>query len=91
MLCLMLLSFLAWQLSSDAEDSISMVFSSGWGWSIQTVDSDGEVGLYTSIALDSAGRPHISYCDWTNGDLKYAHWTGSYWEIQTVDSGDFMG
>lgn len=44
-------------------------------WSIQTVDSEGNVGYYTSIALDSSDRPHISYYDETNDDLKYARWT----------------
>jgi len=46
----------------------------GTGWSIETVDSDGDVGEYTSIALDSSDYPHISYhySEWPNGDLKYA-------------------
>jgi len=55
-------------------------------WNIQTVDSTGDVGWYTSLALDSSGNPHISYDDLSNGNLKYAAWTGSAWNIQTVDS-----
>ena len=34
------------------------------GWQIEVVDSAGDVGLYSSLALDSNGNPHIAYFDW---------------------------
>ena len=39
--------------------------------------------LMFAVALDATGRPHISY---GLDGLKYARWTGSDWQIETVDS-----
>ena len=60
-------------------------------WAIETVESAGSVGPYTSLALDSSGNPHISYSDYTNYDLKYAAWNGSTWDLQTIDSAGWVG
>jgi len=41
---------------------------------IVTVDNDGYVGMYTSLAFDASGNPAISYSDDSpNYDLKFAH------------------
>jgi hypothetical protein len=63
----------------------------GSGWHIETVDSSGDVGWDTSIAVDAWGNPHISYYDSSQGTLKYARWTGSAWHIETVDYVDRGG
>jgi hypothetical protein len=54
------------------------------------VDSGDDVGLYTSLAMDSTGRVYISYFDATNGALKLAYGTDTTdvtaWKIMTVDT-----
>lgn len=60
-------------------------------WVSQQVDTDANVGLLTSLALDfNYDLPHISYYDQTNYSLKYASWNPSGWTTETVDSG-FVG
>jgi len=61
------------------------------GWHIETVDSEGSIGEYTSIALDSSGYPHVSYFDRINWDLKYAYMDASGWHTETVDSEGYVG
>jgi len=67
------------------------VSASGSVWRTETVDSAGSVGQYTSIALDSAGNPHISYYDTSYLNLKYAKWTGTTWNKYTADSAGQVG
>ena len=57
-------------------------------WRIERVDATGQTGRYTSIALDSHGYPHISYCQEDSGGfVRYAKWNGIDWEIETIDTG----
>jgi len=57
------------------------------------VDSEGDVGESTSLTLDSLDLPHISYSYNMpyNLYLKYAHWNGYGWYIETVDSTGHAG
>lgn len=65
----------------------------GGSWQYDTADSSGNVGKYTSLALDVNDHPHISYQDDLGGDteLKYAHYNGSSWSATTVDGGLYTG
>jgi hypothetical protein len=59
------------------------------GWHTETVDTVSTdlayAGGYTSLALDENGYPHISYNDGTAGNLKYAHYDGTTWQVEIVD------
>jgi len=60
-------------------------------WTTETIDSYGDVGLYTSLALDKDGWPHISYYDDTNDDLKYVFKDNIGWHKTTVDATGNVG
>ncbi len=55
-------------------------------WTTETVDGSGYASscIYTSTALDTSGKVHISYYD--SGSLKYATNASGSWVITTVDS-----
>jgi hypothetical protein len=58
----------------------------GLNWVIKSVEVPEKYSVIKSpsIALDSKDNPHISYC-YDNDFLKYASWSGSSWNIQTID------
>ena len=59
-------------------------------WQIELVDSEGYVGKFTSIAMDSHDLPHITYRGKDEGGtLKYARKDLSGgWIIETADVSD---
>jgi hypothetical protein len=62
-------------------------------WTIETVDhpSNANVGDGSSIALDSAGRPHIAYRDSIHNLVKYARKKADgTWTIETVEIAGFV-
>ncbi len=42
-------------------------------WSLARPDTAGNVGSYTSLAVDATGGVHIAYSDFTSEQLKYAY------------------
>ena len=49
-------------------------------------DPGDDVGLYTSMALSSAGNPIVAYHDRTNGSLRVAVYDGNSWTSHEVDT-----
>jgi hypothetical protein len=71
--------------------------SRNWGvWQLETVDTQREVGMRASLALDSEGFPHIAYkYQDTSGSgeaVRYAFKDAAGWHIDTASSGyvDFL-
>ena len=52
------------------------------------VDNSNHAGEQNSIAVDSNGYPHISYYQGWDGELRYAYWDGSQWNIEIVEGLD---
>jgi hypothetical protein len=71
---------------NDTNDDLKHAWKRGTTWLSETVDSGGDVGWCTSLALDSSGNLRISYLDNTNDALKYAWWNGTTWLSETVNS-----
>jgi hypothetical protein len=67
-------------------DPLKYAVWDGSSWTLDIVDDQGFVGTHTYIALDGNDIPHISYCDDTNWNLKYAKKNATGWDIETVDS-----
>ncbi len=54
-------------------------------WQIEILDTEDDVGQYTSIAIDKDNNPHISYCGFhTENELKYISWNGTSWNEEVV-------
>ncbi len=78
------------RLNNQPPSTIKYAFRNGTDWEISMVDQSNityPVAEVLSIAVDCNNHPHISYTG-DDGDsycLKYAVWTGTYWDIQVVD------
>ena len=73
----------------QTSDDLKLASRSASGWSIATVDAQGETGLFSSLVIDGTGRFHISYLHKTgqsSGVVKYATRgaSDSNWQLSEV-------
>jgi hypothetical protein len=68
------------------------------GWTVETIDAEGDTGLYNELRIGPDGSQHISYyqrLDPTSGIVRYAFREGpdADWQISDVDTLDnvFIG
>ena len=75
----------------DSTQDLKYAIKDGGAWTISTVDSEGDVGRFPSLALDEQGNPSISYYEQITGSqgyIKFARWDGNRWDIQRIDKLD---
>jgi hypothetical protein len=67
--------------------------ATGLDWTAKTIQSSGDVGGESSIAIGPDNTIHIIYYDDTNGNLRYAKKTptSTSWSLQTIDSNGDVG
>ncbi len=72
----------------SGDKSLKYAVKEGGSWTISTVDSEGDVGRYPSLALDGQDNPVVSYLETTSskaGYIKLARWDGGKWSLQRLD------
>jgi Ca2+-binding EF-hand superfamily protein len=75
-----------WQVSGRNGSS-----TSSWSTPV-SLDSTDNVGQSSSLAIDSNDNLHVSYYDYTNGDLDYMTYDGTSWSVPvSLDSTDNVG
>ncbi len=66
-------------------------------WQYETIPTPLGSGSWASVAVDTADNPHISFYysiaghPYPDGNLLYAHKSGTDWEVITVDTTDDAG
>ena len=60
-------------------------------WSLQTVDTAGNVGRHAQLAFNSLDQPYIAYYDASNTNLKVATYEGGRWVLTVVDATGDVG
>ena len=75
----------------EGEQDLMFARFDGSTWNIEAVETEGDVGKYSSLAFDVLGRAHISYFfqdGATSGTIRHAVSDGDGWAVSDVASLD---
>ena len=73
------------------EKNLYFASSNGSNWNTEVIDSSTGVGRFAAIAVDAAGKLHVSYFDDIHDDLKYATNVSGNWVTDTIDATGDVG
>ena len=60
--------------NSPSNGKLKYSYYDGAAWNLETLDGEGDTGLFTSMSLDPNGKPTIAYYDETRKSLKIIRW-----------------
>jgi hypothetical protein len=66
--------------------NLKYAWHDGTTWHTETADDDYNTGAWTSLILDSSGRPHITYSRSNPKELRYAYKHQGEWYVETIDN-----
>lgn len=69
---------------TDSSDLVYASRSTDGTWTDETIDSDGDVGRFSSFAYDSDGVAHVAYWSADTGEIRYATNDAGAWSIEPV-------
>lgn len=82
---------MSWEFVDGVGTSTTMITGRVDGPRGGNSDRGDDVGIYTDLAIDRSGRPHIVYQDRTNGTLEYAVGDPTGWKRHTIETGGSTG
>ncbi|MBI4243260.1 MAG: fibronectin type III domain-containing protein [Planctomycetes bacterium] len=59
--------------------------NSGAGWTVSTVESTGNTGRFSSLAIDQNNKLHVTYFD-IGGNLRYGTNASGGWVLETIEN-----
>ncbi|MBN2611277.1 MAG: hypothetical protein JXB00_06950 [Bacteroidales bacterium] len=76
--------YLTLLISCDKDDDSNNENNNDNDWNLEMILPVGSTGNSPDVVIDNLGQPHISFLDTDDGYVKYAHKSGTSWNIENV-------